>query len=164
MAAAIRAEVWKVDRQVAVPEVRAMMRIVSASVAQRRFQTAMLTAFASVALLLAAMGIYGVLAYAVAHRRAEIGIRMALGAKARDVQSLMLRQGIKPVAIGLATGMAAAAVLTRFMATLLFEVRALDPLTFAAVPIVLSLIAALACYLPARQAAAIDPLAALRQE
>jgi predicted permease len=164
MAASIREQVWKVDRQVAVQEVRPMLRIVSASVAERRFQTAMLSVFALVALLLAAMGIYGVLAYTVAERRAEIGIRMALGARPSDVRSLILREGIRPVAIGLAVGMSGAGVLTRSIGTMLFGVRPLDPLTFAVVPTLLLLIAVLACDVPARGAAEIDPLEILRQQ
>jgi putative ABC transport system permease protein len=164
IAAAIREKVRNVDRDVAVADVHRMSSVLSGSVARRRFQTMMLTAFALIALLLAASGIYSVLAYTVAQRRTEIGMRMALGARPRDVQLQMLGQGMKPVVIGLAAGLACAAVLTRFMTSLLFEVRPLDSRTFATVPVLLSIIGVLACYMPARQAAAIDPMALLRQE
>jgi putative ABC transport system permease protein len=164
IAAAIRDRVRKVDRDVAVPEVRTMTHLLSNSLAQRRFQAGLLAAFAGLALLLASIGIYGVVSYTAAQRRPEIGIRVTLGADPRNVLSLMLLQGIRPVAIGVVVGLIAAAGLTRFLASLLFEVKPLDPLTFAAVPVLLSLIAVLACYLPARQAALIDPMTILRQE
>jgi predicted permease len=164
IAAAIRDRVRKVDRDVAVPEVRTMTHLLSNSLTQRRFQTGLLAAFAGLALLLASIGIYGVVAYTVAQRRAEIGIRVTLGAQPRDIKTLMLGQGIRPVLIGLAIGLAAAGGLMRFMASLLFEVRPLDPFTFTIVPAILLSIAALACYLPARQAAAVDPMAVLRNE
>jgi putative ABC transport system permease protein len=124
----------------------------------------MVTAFALIALLLASIGIYGVVAYTVTQRRAEIGVRLALGANQRDIKALTLRQSMKPVAMGLGVGLALAAILGRLIASRLFEVGALDPLTFAVAPMLLSLVAALACYLPARQAARIDPLMALRYE
>jgi predicted permease len=164
IAAAVREKVRNVDRDVAVGEVRQMTRALSDSVARRRFQAMMLAAFALIALMLAATGIYGVVAYNVAQRRAEMGMRMALGARPRDVTLLMIRQGMKPVSIGLAAGLACAAVLTRFIASLLFEVRPLDSLTFATVPALLSIIGVLACYLPARQAGEIDPMVMLRLE
>src|SRR5690349_301296 len=115
-------------------------------------------------MLLASVGIYGVVAYTVSQRRSEIGIRVTLGAMPRDIKTLMLGHGIKPVLIGLAIGLAAAAGLTRLMASLLFEVRPLDPFTFMLVPAILFSIAFLACYLPARQAAAVDPMTVLRNE
>jgi putative ABC transport system permease protein len=121
-------------------------------------------AFAGLALVLASIGIYGVVSYTVAQRRPEIGIRVTLGAQRRDIKTLMLRHGIKPVLIGLGLGLAAAGGLTRFMASLLFEVRPLDPFTFTVVPLILSMVAVLACYLPARQAAAVDPMVVLRNE
>jgi putative ABC transport system permease protein len=161
---AIREQVWNIDRDVPVPELRTMTRMVSDFAAPRRFQTVMVAAFALIALLLASIGIYGVVAYTVTQRRAEIGVRLALGANQRDIKSLTLRQSMKPVAVGLGVGLIAATILGRLIASLLFEVRAVDPLTFAAAPILLSLVAALACYIPARQAARIDPMMALRYE
>jgi ABC-type antimicrobial peptide transport system permease subunit len=141
-----------------------MARIVSNSVTVRRFQAVLVAAFAFVALLLASIGIYGVVAYTVTQRRAEIGVRLALGANQRDIKSLTLRQSMKPVATGLGVGLATATILGRLIMSLLFEVRALDPLTFITAPILLLLVATLACYLPARQAARIDPIMALHYE
>jgi predicted permease len=174
IAAAIRDHVQKVDRDVAVPEVRTMSHLISNSVALRRFQTGLLAAFAGLALLLASIGIYGVVSYTVVQRRPEVGIRVTLGAQPRDIKALMLRHGIRPAMIGLVVGLAGAAGLTRFMASLgdpveysmglLFEVRPLDPFTFTIVPLILLMVAILACYLPARQAAAVDPMVVLRNE
>ena len=129
----------------------------------RRFQAVLVAAFAFVALLLASIGIYGVVAYTVTQRRAEIEVRLALGANQRDIV-LTLRQSMKPVATGPGVGLATATILGRLIVSLLFEVRALDPLTFITAPILLLLVATLACYLPARQAARIDPIMALHYE
>src|SRR4030095_12198546 len=153
-----------IDRDVPVSEFRTMTHMVSDLAAPRRFQAVMVAAFAVIALLLASIGIYGVVAYTVTQRRAEIGVRLALGANPRDIKSLTLRQSMKPVAVGLGLGLIAAAILERWLASLLFEVRALDFPTIVVAPMLLSLIAALACYLPARQAARIDPVMALRYE
>ena len=141
-----------------------MTRMVSDLAAPRRFQAVMVAAFAVIAILLASIGIYGVVAYTVTQRRAEIGVRLALGANQRDIKSLTLRQNMKPVAVGLGLGLIAATILGRWLASLLFEVRALDPLTMVVAPMLLSSVAALACYLPARQAARIDPVMALHYE
>jgi putative ABC transport system permease protein len=164
IATALRQQVWSIDPEVPVPEIRTMARIVSNSLTVRRFQAVLVAAFAFVALLLASIGIYGVVAYTVTQRRAEIGVRLALGANQRDIKSLTLRQSMKPVATGLGVGLATATILGRLIMSLLFEVRALDPLTFITAPILLLLVATLACYLPARQAARIDPIMALHYE
>jgi ABC-type antimicrobial peptide transport system permease subunit len=132
--------------------------------AQRRFQTWLLTAFAALALSLAAVGIYGVVHYAVAERTREIGVRLALGATRRDVLGLVIGQGLRMPAIGIGVGLAASIGLTRIISHLLFDVGATDPSTFAAVGLVLASVAAVACYFPARRATRVDPVRALRQE
>jgi putative ABC transport system permease protein len=138
--------------------------MVAASVAQPRFRMVMLGAFAVMALTLAAVGLYGVMAYSVSQRRSELGLRMALGAESGHVLRLVLREGLVPVAFGIVAGLAGAALLTGVMSTLLFEVSAFDPLTFASVSALLAIVAAAACYLPARRATMVDPLTALRNE
>jgi len=141
-----------------------MEQRLSDSLAPRRLQLLLFSIFAGVALLLAAVGVYGVIAYSVSRRTHEIGIRMALGAQARDVLLLVVRQGLALALIGVAVGLAAAFALTRLMTSLLFNVKATDPVTFAVIASLLLLIALLAGWLPARKAAQVDPLEALRQE
>jgi len=118
---------------VPVPEMKTMHQVVSGSVSERRFQTALLVGFALAALILASLGIYGVISYSVNRRSNEIGIRMALGAQARDVSGMVLRQGMRPVAIGLAIGIASALALSRLLQALLFEMKATDPWVLASV-------------------------------
>jgi putative ABC transport system permease protein len=141
-----------------------MEQIISGSLAERRFTMLLLIIFAATALLLAAIGIYGVMSYAVTRRSHELGIRVALGASRREVVGLVLRQGMKLAAVGMAAGLVAALALTRFMAGLLYGVRPADPATLAAVALLLGGIAFLACYIPARRATAVDPAIALRCE
>jgi ABC-type antimicrobial peptide transport system permease subunit len=138
--------------------------VVDLSVAQRRFQLTLMIVFAASALLVATLGIYGVVAYSVTRRRNEIGIRMALGAPRSRVLQLIIRQGMVPVVIGLAGGVAAALCLGRAIRGLLFEVQPADPLTIATVTAMLLVVGALACFIPARRAAATDAVAALRFE
>jgi predicted permease len=164
LAAALRASVWALDRDVPVPEERTLEQIMSASLARRRFQMILVLVFAVAALALAAFGTYGVVAYSVSRRRAEIGIRLALGARKAGVLQLVLRQGMTPVLLGLAAGALAALAIGRFVSSLLFEVSPHDPVAFALAAVVLLSVSALACWIPARQAAEVDPLEAIRYE
>jgi putative ABC transport system permease protein len=150
------------DREVALSEVRTMDEAVAASMSQPRFRTTILGIFAAIALALAAVGLYGAVAFNVNQRRAELGLRMALGAHRNDVLRLVLRQGLTPVVLGIALGLGGAVVLTRVMRTLLFDVSAQDPLTFVAVAGTLFAVAVAACYVPARRAMVVDPVRVLR--
>ncbi len=141
-----------------------MDEIVSASVSARRFQLSLVLLFAGIALALASLGIYGVVSYSVAQRRGEMGIRMALGATSGDLRSLVLRQGLSPVMIGLVCGLASALAAGRVLSGMLFGVSAADPMTMGVVAMVLIIVAAAACYVPARRAMKSDPLVALRYE
>ena len=160
----LRGFVRQVDPNAAIDEILPLAKRVSGSVSQPRFAAAVLAAFASLALFLAAVGLYGVLSYNVSQRRRELGIRAALGASRRDLLQLVFRQGLTPAAIGLVLGLAGAAALTRLMEKLLFGVTPLDAISFGAAPLILLLVAGAACLLPARRAAAVDPAEALRCE
>lgn len=159
---AVRASIRAVDADVPVPEMRTMRELLDESVAQRRFQMTLAGAFAATALLLAALGIYGVVSYSVARRTNEMGIRMALGARSGQLHGLVVRQSMTPVALGLAAGVAAALGAGRVLGSLLYEVSPRDPVAIAAVVGLLGAVAAAASYVPARRATAIDPLDALR--
>ncbi len=159
---AIRPEVQAVDPNVPVYAVRTMEDVIARSMAERRFALQILGFFAGVALLLAAIGIYGVMAYTFSQRKHEIGIRMALGAQPRDILRMALREGMTLVAVGLGSGLVGALILTRFLRSLLYAVSPNDPLTFAALPALLAAVALLACLVPARRATQTDPLVALR--
>src|ERR1700675_427360 len=161
---AIREQVSALDKDLPLYNITTMDQLVSTSVAQPRLNLSLLVAFAALALVLSAVGVYGVMAYAVTQRTHEIGIRMALGAQGGDVLKQILVEGGRLAGIGLAVGLAAALVLTRLMTSLLFEVKPGDPLTFAAVAAVLILVALAACYIPARRATQVDPIVALRHE
>jgi putative ABC transport system permease protein len=141
-----------------------MDQLLGSSMAQRRLTMTLLVGFAGLALLLAAVGLYGVISYSVKQRTHELGIRMAMGAQAGDVLRLILTQGLRLNLIGVMIGLAAAFALTRWMETLLFGVRPTDPLTFTVIAAVLTLVAFVACWLPARRATKIDPMVALRSE
>jgi ABC-type antimicrobial peptide transport system permease subunit len=139
-----------------------MDEVMSASMARRRFSLSLMAMFAGLALFLAAIGVYGVMAYAVNQRSQEFGLRMALGAQHRDIVLLALRPGMFLTMMGVLAGLAAALAVTRLMSTLLFGISPLDPLTFVGVPVVLAAVALLACWIPARRAVRVSPVIALR--
>jgi predicted permease len=162
--AAITREARSMDPNVPIFDVKTMEQWLSESLARRRFAMLMLGLFAVVAMLLAGIGIYGVMSYTVAQRTREIGIRVALGAQTRDVLRLVVRQGMSLTGIGVGIGLVVAIAATRVMASLLFGVGATDPITFVAIALLLAIVALLACYLPARRATKVDPMIALRHE
>jgi putative ABC transport system permease protein len=164
LAAAVRKEVLQIDPNQPVANVRTMEQWLDNAVAGPRYRTTLLGLFALVALALASTGIYGVMSYSVSQRTHEIGVRMALGAKRLDVMRLVVRQGMTLVIVGVVLGLGGAFALTRLMASLLFGVTAKDPFTFVTVSALLTLVAFVACYLPARRATKVDPLVALRYE
>ncbi len=164
LAPAIRAAIHSLDQNIPLSEIQTMDHVVAEATGQSRFYLILLGAFAAVALVLAGVGIYGVMSYSVSRRTHEIGVRMALGAQGRDVLRLVVFQGIVQALAGVAVGLAGALALSRLMAGLLYGTRATDPATFAAVVLVLSGVAVAASYIPARRAAKVDPVVALRYE
>jgi putative ABC transport system permease protein len=164
LTASVREAVREVDRDLPIANIRSMDQIMSSMSGDARFRTLLLGVFAAVALLLAAIGIYGVISYSVAQRAREIGIRIAIGAQNRDVLRLVVGQGMKLALLGIGVGIAGALAFTRVLSGLLFNVSATDPLTFVGVSTLLALVALLACYVPARRAMSVDPMVALRCE
>jgi predicted permease len=162
LAAAMRAEIKALDKDQPVANIRSLDQLLANSISQHRFYLLLIAFFAAIALILAAVGLYGVVSYTVRQRTHEIGVRMAFGAQAGDVLRLIIKFGMKLTLIGVLIGLAGALALTRLMKTLLFEVSATDPLTFAGVSTLLVLVALLACYVPARRAMKVDPITTLR--
>ncbi|HEX4696404.1 MAG TPA: ABC transporter permease [Candidatus Udaeobacter sp.] len=164
LATSVRNAIWAVDKDQPVAAIDTMDHIVSEAVARQRFTMLLLGLFATLALLLASVGIYGVMSYSVAQRTREIGIRIALGARRSDVLQMTVKQGLKLVGAGMILGLVAAFFLTRVLATLLFGISATDPLTFLGISLVLLVVAVLASYVPALRATRVDPITALRAQ
>jgi putative ABC transport system permease protein len=164
VATAVRQQMATLDGQLPVYDVKTMDQVVSTAIARPRFVTLLLAVFAGVAVLLATIGIYGVMSYTVAQNTREIGIRLALGAQQGDVLKLVVGQGLVLTMLGVMIGLACAFGLTRLMANLLYGVTATDPITFVAVPALLLAVSLFACYVPASRAAKVDPMFALRCE
>jgi ABC-type antimicrobial peptide transport system permease subunit len=160
----VRAEILELDKEQPITNIKSLEERLSESIAQRRFNMLMLSIFAGVAMILAAVGIYGIMSYIVAQRTHEIGIRMALGARAKDILILVLSQGMALTAIGLGIGLIATLALTRIITTLLYGVSPTDPLILVAISALLAVIAFLACSISARKAIKVDPVIALREE
>jgi ABC-type antimicrobial peptide transport system permease subunit len=164
LADALRDEVRRLDPALAVANIQLMDRIVDASVSTPRFDFELVGIFAGLAVLLAAIGTYGVISYSVGQRTSEFGLRMALGAKQSDVLRLVLSQAARLAIAGIVCGLAASLLLARVLKSLIFEVSPLDPPTFAAVALMVTAMALIACYIPARRATHAEPMAALRAE
>jgi predicted permease len=160
----VRAAVWSISANLPLAQVRTLDEVFDQSMARTSFTLVMLAIAAAMALLLGVSGLYGVIAYAVSRRRREVGIRLALGAQAREIRALFMRRGLLLVIVGVAIGLGGAVALTRVMQSLLFGISPLDPITFTAVPVVLAVAAVLATYVPARRALAVDPVETLRSE
>ncbi|MEJ7709995.1 MAG: FtsX-like permease family protein [Pyrinomonadaceae bacterium] len=164
LVATVRREVAALDPNQAVTSVATMEQLFSNALARPRFNALLLGLLSVLAVTLAAVGLYGVVSYSVSARTNEIGVRMALGARGRDVLSLVVKQGMILVLVGIAVGLAASLILTRLLASLLFGVSATDPLTFLVIPLALMTVGLLACIIPARRATRVDPMVALRYE
>ena len=164
VAGPVRAELAAIDKNQPIHSFLTLEDNVSEMVAPQRFTTGLMTGFAALAALLAAIGLYGVISYAVTQRTREIGIRMSLGADSRVVMRMVVRQGMTLAFIGIAAGLAASLAVTRLLASLLFGVSTTDPATFIAFSLVLAVVALGACFVPARRATKVDPMVALRQE
>jgi len=164
LAGAIRKEIWELDGDIPIANLATMDQLISESIAQPRFRSLLIGIFAALALLLASIGTYGVISYSVTQRRHEIGIRMALGAKSRDVMALVIGRGMAIALTGVAIGVIGSFALTRLLESLLFEISTTDQTTFLEVSALLIVVALLACWIPARRASKVDPMTALRCE
>jgi ABC-type antimicrobial peptide transport system permease subunit len=162
--AVLRAAIREADPRISDPELLSMRDIVSASLLRQRFNMTLMSLFAAMALVLTSVGVYGVVSYAVARRAREIGVRMALGAPRASVLRLVVRQGMTPVLVGLGVGVAASLALTRVLSGMLYGVSPRDPVSLVSVAFVLAGVGLLASWVPARRAARVDPLVALREE
>jgi putative ABC transport system permease protein len=161
---AVKKQVWSLDRQIPISDVQSFDDLMALSLAQQRFNLMLLGTFAALALLLAVVGIYGMMSYRISQRTHEIGVYMALGAQHQHVLQLVIRDGAKLAAIGIAAGTVGALAATRVMTSLLFEVKPSDPMVFGAVALLLGGVALVACYIPARRALKVHPIVALRCE
>ena len=164
LAPAARRNVWALDRSLPLSGLQPMTDVIGDAMSRARFLTTLLAVFAGLALLLAAVGTYGVMSYAVTQRGRELGIRMAMGAQAGMVRRLVLAQGLKVAALGLAIGLGGAWALTGILESLLFDVDVRDPVTFLLGPVLLTAVAFAACWIPARRATRLDPVTVLREE
>jgi putative ABC transport system permease protein len=164
MVGALKSQIQEIDKDLPIADVMTMGKLLSESVSGRRFNMLLLTIFAAVALVLAAVGIYGVMSYVVTQRTHEIGIRMALGARGADVLRMVIWRGMSLTLAGVTLGVAAALALTRVIRNLLYEVSPTDPVTFASIALLFVGVALIASYIPARRATKVDPLQALRHE
>ncbi|HEY5030203.1 MAG TPA: FtsX-like permease family protein, partial [Candidatus Angelobacter sp.] len=160
----IRQAVRSVDPALPIANVSTLSTLVNNSLAQQKFSVYLIAGFGLLALILASVGMYGVISYSVAQRTQEIGVRMALGAQPRDISAMVLLQGVRLAGLGIAIGLVVAFVVSRLIANFLYGVNASDPLTFVSVTLTLMAVALLACYIPARRAARVDPIVALRYE
>ena len=161
---AVRTRISEVDDNVAIEGLRTMAGVMDSSIAGPRFNVALTGSFAALALMLATLGVYGVVAYSAVERTREIGLRMALGAEASDISRLMLGQGVAITALGLTVGLLAALATSRLLAGLVYGVATTDPVTYASVALVLASVAFIAVWIPARRATRVDPLIALRED
>jgi putative ABC transport system permease protein len=160
----VKKQVWSLDNQIPISDIQSMDDLLAISVAQQRFYMLLLGSFAALAVALAGVGIYGMVAYRVNQRTHEIGVYMALGAQHRDVLRLVMADGVRLALLGIVLGLAGALALTRVMVSLLFDVKPTDPATLIGVAMLLAAVAMLACYIPARRALSIHPMTALRRE
>lgn len=164
MAAAVKQQIWAVDKNAPVTSIATLDEIASAAVAEPRFQAVLLGSFGALGLVLAMVGIYGVISYGVTQRTHEIGVRMALGAQPPNVLRMVIREGMLLAGMGIIAGVGGALALGRVLQSLLFEIKPTDPATFVGVSIALALVALAACYIPARRAMRVDPIVALKYE
>jgi len=164
MAAAVKAQMWSIDKNIPASYLNTMDQLIQGTLAQPRFNAALLAAFAGLALILAMVGLYGVIAYSVTQRTREIGVRMALGARRADIFRNVLAHGMTLTLAGIVAGLAFALAMASWLSGLLYGVSALDPMTYAVVTAMVILVALAACYLPARRATLVDPMVALRSE